>query len=248
MAALLEANDEDLAYVRALYRAAVAETDLQVARFVRGLEEAGLDDRTIVAVTSSNGEGFRPDLKRVHHGGRLHHDVLHVPLVVRWPGHLEPGVEGSMVTILDVGPTLLALAGLPQEPLFTGRALVTPETGLSSRLRGPRFRVGHLEARDAIAEEATFRILPSGVRAAATGVQLALYRGWITLIDTGPGAELYDLKDDPEQERDLAAEHAEGVARLQERVRQIAAQGAKGGARPDAEELGAAPGSLGYVQ
>ena len=243
--ALLQASDDDLAYVRALYRAAVTEMDAQVARFVGGLQE--LDEETVVTLTSSNGEGFRPDLKRVHHGGRLHHDVLHVPLVVRWPGHLEPGVERSVVTTLDVGPTLLALAGLPEEPLFAGRSLVAPETGLFPGLRGPRFRVRHLEAQDVVAQEAAFRILPSGARAGATGVQLALYKDSIIFIDTGEGAELYDLKDDPEQERDLSADYADGVARLRERVRRIAEQGAEGSARPDAEQLEQLR-SLGYVQ
>ncbi len=246
--ALLQASDDDLAYVRALYRAAVTETDLQVARFVGGLEEAGLDDRTVVALTSSNGEGFRPDLNRVHHGGRLHHDVLHVPLVVRWPGHLAPAVEPSVVTTLDLGPTLLALAGLPEEALFTGRSLVAPDTGLLSGLGGPRFHVPRLQKKQVVAQEATFRILPSGERVAATGAQMALYYSdWVTFIDTGDGAELYDLKDDPEQERDLSADHADGVARLREKVRRMAELGAEGGAGPDAEQLEQLR-SLGYVQ
>ena len=248
MAALLEASDDDLSYVRALYRAAVTETDLQVARFLEGLAEAGLDDRTIVALTSSNGEGFRPDLNRVHHGGRLHHDVLHVPLVVRWPGHLAPAVEPSVVTTLDLGPTLLALAGLPEGALFAGRSLVAPDGGLFSSLGGPRFHVPRLQARQVVAQEAAFRILPSGERAPATNTQLALYYSdWVTFIDTGDGTELYDLKDDPEQEHDLSADHADGVARLREKVRRMAEQGAGGGAGPDAEQLEQLR-SLGYVQ
>ncbi len=248
MAALLEANEDDLAYVRALYHAAVREMDLQVARFLEGLEEAGLDDRTVVALTSSNGEGFRPDLNRVHHGGRLHHDVLHVPLVVRWPGHLEPSVEPSVVTTLDLGPTLLALAGLPEEALFAGRSLVAPDTGLLSGLGGPRFHVPSLQKKQVVAQEAAFRILPSGERAPATSAQLALYYSdWVTFIDTGDGTELYDLKDDPEQERDLSAEHPDGVARLREKVRGLAEQGAESGAGPDPEQLEQLR-SLGYVQ
>jgi arylsulfatase A-like enzyme len=245
--ALLQANEDDLAYVRGLYRGGVAEADAAVAAFVTGLQEAGLDDRTVLALTSSNGEGFRPDLKRVHHGGRLHHDVLHVPLIVRWPGHLEPAVEGSLVGTLDVAPTLLKMAGLPEQPLFSGRALVAAETGLLSSLRGPRFRVARLPKLELVAQEAAFRVSPSGLREAATSAQLALYSDWVILIDRGDGAELYDLKDDPGQERDLSGDYADGVERLQKKVRQIADRTGSGIAAPDAEQLEQLR-SLGYVQ
>jgi arylsulfatase A-like enzyme len=244
--ALLEATEDDLAYVRGLYRAGVAEADAAVAAFMAGLQEAGLDSETVLAVTSSNGEGFRPDLKRVHHGGRLHHDLLHVPLILRWPGHLEPAVEGSLVGTLDVAPTLLKMAGLPDQPLFSGRALVAEETGLLP-FGGPRFRVARLPKRELVAQEAAFRISPSGQREAASSTQLALYSDWVILIDHGDDAELYDLKDDPGQERDLSADYADGVARLQKKVRKIAARTGSGIAAPDAEQLEQLR-SLGYVQ
>ena len=247
IAALLEATDEDLAYVRSLYRAAVAETDAQIARLVAGLEEAGVDDRTILVLTSSNGEGFRPDLKRVHHGGRLHHDLLHVPLIIRWPGHLQPAVNTSLVATLDVAPTLVKLAGLPEEPRFTGRALVAPEGGLGSSLRTARYHAAKLPKEPVVAEEAAFRILPSGERAPAVEPQYALYLDWVTFIDEGDRAELYDLKDDPEQEHDRSAEHVKGVEGLRKQVHKIAESSGSGAAAPDAEQLEQLR-SLGYVQ
>jgi arylsulfatase A-like enzyme len=244
--ALLEATEDDLTYVRSLYRAGVAETDAAVAAFMAGLREAGLDNKTILALTSSNGEGFRPDLKRVHHGGRLHHDLLHVPLILRWPGHLEPAVESSLVGTLDVAPTLLDMAGLPEQPLFFGRTLVAPESGLLP-FRGPRFRVAKLPKRELVAQEAAFRISASGERETATSTQLALYSDWVILIDHGDDAELYDLKDDPGQETNLSADYADGVERLQKTVRRIAERTGSGIAAPDAEQLEQLR-SLGYVQ
>jgi arylsulfatase A-like enzyme len=245
--ALLEADDDDLAYVRALYRGAVAEADAEIGRFLQVLEEAGLGGRTVVVLTSSNGEGFRPDLKRVHHGGRLHDDLLHVPLVVWWPGHLDPFADPSLVSTLDVGPTLLALAGLPQEPRFAGRSLVTPETSILPTFGGPHFRVPTRPKRPVVAEEAAFRMLPSGERTSATTPQLALYSDWVTLIDTGEDTELYDLKVDPEQENDLSAEHPDGAERLREKVHRIAEQAGSSAVGPDAEQVEQLR-SLGYVQ
>jgi arylsulfatase A-like enzyme len=247
IAALLGADAADLAYVRALYRGAVAEMDAEVGRFVAGLEESGLDRRTVVTLTSSNGEGFRPDLKRVHHGGRLHHDLLHVPLILRWTGHLDPAVDQDLVGILDVAPTLTTLAGLPPEPRFTGRSLVAQDTGLFSSFRGPRFHVPRLGKRELVAQEAAFRTLPSGERVRATTPQLALYSDWVVLIDDGEAPELYDLKDDPEEEKNLAADYADGVERLREKVHRIAEKGATAAGGPDAEQLEQLR-SLGYVQ
>jgi arylsulfatase A-like enzyme len=245
--ALLKADTDDLAYVRSLYQAAVSEVDAAVGRFVEGLREAGLEKGTVLVLTSSNGEGFRPDLNRVHHGGRLHHDVLHVPLVVEAPGLLEPGTNASLVSLLDVGPTLAELAGLPEQPLFSGRPLVVPEGGLLASLRGPRFQAPKLPAEPVVAEEAAFRVLPSGERVAATTPQYALYLDWVTFLDWGDHVELYDLKDDPDQEHDRSAEHVKGVKGLRAQVRRIAEAGGPASAGPDAEQLEQLR-SLGYVQ
>jgi arylsulfatase A-like enzyme len=243
--ALLAANAEDIAYVRALYRGAVAELDAEVGRFADGLAAAGLEGRTVLTLTSTNGEGFRPDLKRVHHGGRLHDDVLHVPLFLRWPGHLVPGTSRALVGTLDVAPTLVRLAGLPEEPHFAGRPLVAADASFLSRFRGPRFLVRTLPAQPVVAQEALFRILPSGAREAATAPQLALYSEWASLIVDGDRAELYDLKADPQQEKNLAANHPDVVAALREQLRRLAEGAGRGG--PDAAQLEQLR-SLGYVQ
>jgi arylsulfatase A-like enzyme len=245
--ALLAANAGDIAYVRALYRGAVAAVDAEVGRFADGLSAAGLEGRTVLALTSTNGEGFRPDLKRVHHGGRLHDDVLHVPLLLHWPGHLTPGTSNALVGTLDVAPTLLRLAGLPEEPHFAGRSLVTAEATFLPRFRGPRFLVRTLPAQPVLAQEATFHILPSGRREAATAPQLALYSGWATLIVDGDRAELYDLKADPQQEKDLAPSRPDVVASLREQLRRLAEGAGRAGGGPDAAQLEQLR-SLGYVQ
>jgi arylsulfatase A-like enzyme len=243
--ALMKASPEDLAYVRALYRGAVAELDGEVGRFADALAAAGLDGRTVLAFTSTNGEGFRPDLARVHHGGRLQDDVLHVPLFVRWPGHLAPGASGALVGTLDVAPTLVRLAGLPDEPLFTGRPLVAADTSFLSRFREPRFRLRELPQQPVVAEEATFRMLPSGQREAATAPELALYSEWASIIADGDKVQLYDLKADPGQEKDLAAERPDVAKALREQLQRLTAGAGRGG--PNAAQLDQLR-SLGYVQ
>lgn len=244
--ALLAAGPEDVAYARALYRGAIAEVDKQVGALATELKTAGLDESTAVVITSSNGEGFRPDLKRVHHGGRLHDDVLRVPLVVRWRRHVTPGVASSLVQLLDVAPTVLGLAGLSPEPLFVGRALLAADTGLLERFRSPRFAPRELPPQPAVAEDATFTTLPSGQRTNTTAPQLVLYSEWATLIDAGDHVELYDLRADPGQERDVAGKHREAAASLREQLKRYASEAGPAKA-PDSAQLEQLR-SLGYVQ
>jgi len=243
--ALLGANEDDVAYVRALYRGALAELDAEVGRFADGM--AALDGETILALTSTNGEGFRPDLKRVHHGGRLHDDVLHVPLLFRWPGRLAPGASSALVSTLDVAPTLVRLAGLAAEPRFAGRSLASADTSFLSRFRGSRFLLRALPAQPVLAHEGAFRILPSGRREAATAPQLALYSDWVNLIADGDRVELYDLRDDPRQETDLAARHPDATAALRDELRRLTEGAGRAGSGPDAAQLEQLR-SLGYVQ
>jgi arylsulfatase A-like enzyme len=245
--ALLGADEDDLAYVRALYRGAVAGLDAEVGRFADGLAAAALDGRTVLALTSTNGEGFRPDLKRVHHGGRLHDDVLHVPLFVRWPGRLRPGASSVLVSTLDVAPTLVRLAALAEEMRFGGRALVAADTSFLSRFRGPRFLLRTLPSQPLVAEEATFRILPSGRREAATAPQYALYSDWVTLLVDGDEVRLYDLKADPQQEKDQGVAYADVAASLREQLRRLTEGAGRAGPGPDAAQLEQLK-SLGYVQ
>jgi hypothetical protein len=59
----------------------------------------------------------------------------------------------------------------------------------------------------------------------------------VVLIDTGDDAELYDPKDDPEQENDPSDDCADGVERLRKKVHRIAEQAGSGIAAPDAEQM-----------
>jgi arylsulfatase A-like enzyme len=245
--ALLAANEDDLAYVRALYRGALAGLDTEVGRFADALSAASLDGRTVLALTSTNGEGFRPDLKRVHHGGRLEDDVLHVPLFVRWPGRLRPGASGALVSTLDVAPTLVRLAGVAAEPAFGGRSLVAADTSFLSRFRDTRFLLRTLPSQPVLAQEATFHVLPSGRREAASAAQFALYSDWVSLIADGGALRLYDLKADPLQEKDLAAAHPDVAGAMREQLRRLAEDAGRAGSKPDAAQLERLK-SLGYVQ
>jgi hypothetical protein len=77
--------------------------------------------------------------------------------------------------------------------------------------------------------------------------QLALYSDWVSLVADEDRAELYDLKADPEQEKDLAPGHPDVAASLREQLRRLTAGAGRAGSGPDAAQLEQLR-SLGYVQ
>jgi hypothetical protein len=89
------------------------------------------------------------------------------------------------------------------------------------------------------------RILPSGERVASTARQTALYADWVTLIDTAEGAELYDLKADPGEERNLAAAQPDAVAALRAEGERLVTSAPGAGAASETQDR---LRSLGYVQ
>lgn len=110
-----------LARARALYDGEVAYTDDEVGRLLDGLTARGLDAQTIVVITSDHGEEFG-DHGSWEHGHTHFDELLHVPLAIRAPG-CAPRTVSEPVGLMDVAPTVCALAGLAPPAAFRGRDL-----------------------------------------------------------------------------------------------------------------------------
>ena len=115
-------------------RAAAKSTYATCVAVQRANVEAVLDvvrerDDFVTAVTSDHGEGFDYELGRIHHGGRLHQDLLRVPLYFDLPSSLPVSRRQALADALgsqvlattDVLPTLLDLAGVGPLPEVDGR-------------------------------------------------------------------------------------------------------------------------------
>lgn len=113
----------------------VAKYDAGLHRLDRTLSEL-IDrvdlDNTLVVIVSDHGEGFEPDLGRVHHCGRLHEDLLHVPLLVHTPpsvagGSIPPRTVRHVRSINDIVPTVLRMVDGSTTATLDGRDLFGPE-------------------------------------------------------------------------------------------------------------------------
>jgi arylsulfatase A-like enzyme len=94
--------------------------DRELGRILRAIDRQGLRSRTIVMVTADHGEAFG-EHGRTAHAGSLYQELTHVPLVIRGP-RIEPRSITEPVSLIDLGPTILDVFGLPTPARFMGES------------------------------------------------------------------------------------------------------------------------------
>lgn len=193
-------QEDDVREVRDLYDGAVAYTDDNLARILKTLAELELETSTIVAVTADHGEAFGEHGLSFTHDFTLYDEVLRVPLVVRYPGVIEPGTEiDQQVRLMDLGPTLLELAELE------------PFEGVEATSLAPLLEGGSVPFLNAFAESAPKRrMFPEQERIYFEGIRgkwrsLRTERWKLIKIPhpDGDRYELYDIVSDPKESRNL---------------------------------------------
>ena len=111
-----------LSEYRSRYAGEIRYFDQQMGRLFAGAEAATSQPGLIILVTSDHGESFGEDDYYLVHGHGTTPDQTWVPLVVAAPG-LQPVRRAEPVHHIDIMPTLLELAGIPQPDSLTGLAL-----------------------------------------------------------------------------------------------------------------------------
>jgi len=101
------------------YFSAMHNADLAVGRILDALEEEGLKESTIVICFGDQGAPF-PMSKQ-----NLYRTSTRIPLIIRWPGVTGPGsvIDHTMVSIIDLMPTLLEGLGLTLPADMDGRSI-----------------------------------------------------------------------------------------------------------------------------
>ena len=125
------------------YRAMLESLDRNVGRVLDALEALDLAHNTIVVFTSDNGgERFSDSWPLTGIKGELLEGGIRVPVLVRWPGHVPPGLcTEQLAATLDWLPTLLAAAGGAPDPGYPsdGENLLPVLTGAASAHRRTLF-------------------------------------------------------------------------------------------------------------
>jgi arylsulfatase A-like enzyme len=209
-------GQELIEHLKRMYLAEVLATDRAVGDLVDGLEAAGLLERSVVALTADHGESLGEHRYWFAHGEYLYDVSLEVPLVFVAPDLIPPDLRiDRQATLADLMPTLLDLVGVGGAGDVDGRSLVSELRGRSAGSDELRETV-HLSDHHLVREENPRREV-SG----RDGRWWALRRGGMKLIriptSEGRELELYDLRSDPYETRNLAAERS-GLAREMEQA------------------------------
>jgi len=197
------------------YDGEIAFADAELGRLLAAIRARWGDEGLLVVATADHGESLG-EHGELTHGYSLYEATQRVPLLFAGAGLPAGRSVAAPVSLADVAPTLLALAG------------AAPLAGATGRDLGPLLR----------GEAETPGSAPVYLETLATQLDL----GWSPLLAlrgerfkyvSAPRPELYDLADDPGETRDLAALRPD-VA--QELARELAARRAAGAAAPLAAE------------
>src|SRR4029079_7573079 len=106
------------------YAREISYVDSCLGDLFRRLRKDGLLDRSILVVVGDHGESLG-EHREISHGVFLYEGAVHVPLLIRSPGHVrEGGVVKGPVELIDITPTVLDLPGLPALATAQGVSLV----------------------------------------------------------------------------------------------------------------------------
>ena len=166
--------------------------DSQVGRVVAAVD--AVTPSALVTYTSDHGDMFGSH-RLFGKGPCMYDEIARIPLVVRWPGHAPIGsVAHGPVSHIDLLPTFMEYFGLPIPNLLQGRSLIrqleTPTHRTNERvfIEFNRFEIDH----DGFGAFAPIRCIFDG-----------RHKLVINLIDSD---ELYDIVDDPHEQRNLVAD------------------------------------------
>ena len=108
-----------------LYARGVERADKAVGMVLDGLKAAGRYDDAMIVLFADHGEGFAERPLWFDHGTSAHAEQTHVPMIIKYPKGRGAGTEDQrLVSLLDLAPTALAVAGLPQLDGIDGRSLL----------------------------------------------------------------------------------------------------------------------------
>ena len=222
------------------YDGEIAYADSQISRVFTWLNDRGLTNETMIVVAGDHGEGLGDHGERTH-GMLLYDSTLRVPLVISLPAGLtgRPGLTGragltgrggfaagtrdEVVSLVDIAPTILRAAAVDVPGEMKGRSLLAPGTSVA----------------DIYAETQYPRV-------AGWSPLQALTDGRWMAVRSSSAIELYDLRNDPHEERDVASAQTATAAAMAARIDAIHASGKA--SKPNvAPEIQDRLRALGYV-
>lgn len=184
------------------YQTEVAFADQQIQRLLDALPR----ENTFIVFTADHGESLG-NHNYWGHTRYIYQNTMHIPLFIHGPG-IEADRTDAPVRGIDIGPTLLGLAGLTPLPTMMGMNLLTqrpaPDAPRIFETYGGDVPDGE-DVREALATRPPRR-------------QGIILDGWKYIRNEDGSHELYAIAEDPAEETNLADQHPEKVKALETMV------------------------------
>ncbi len=189
----------DLDWVLAQYQGSVTYVDDEIGRLIDALEERDLLGKTAIVITADHGESLgEHDMYFVHTG--LYEPTVHVPLITYFPGAGRQGVHvKDIVESVDIMPTALEYLSVPAPRGIRGRSLWPLIRG---EVQPPRIAFSEHAGRNmAMLRSERYKYIKH--------LRTMLVQPSYPFIDGRE--ELYDLKADPLERKDISAQATDMV-------------------------------------
>ncbi len=210
---------------------AILEFDWAVGEITRTLRRLGLDDNTLLIVTSDNGpvvdDGYRDEAVEKLNGHRpagplrggkysAFEGGTRVPFIVRWPGRVQPGNSNALLSQVDFPATFAALAGVELAPPDAPDSHNMLQALLGKSPTG----------RDHLVEHAgTLALVRGDWKYIQPSKGQKISQNTNTELGNDPAPQLYNLKTDPGEQRNVAADHADVVSEMSVLLQKIRQDG-----------------------
>ncbi len=172
-------TQEDVKRIIAAYDGEIRYTDEHIGKLIKKMEELNLLNKTIIILTADHGEELK-DHGFIGHGHSLYNELIHVPLIIYHP-RMGNRIVDTQVQLIDIMPTVLDLLGIEVPNQIQGRSLL-PLIYSNTKVDSPAF-------------SELYSLI--SVR----------YQNFHFIYNIRTGREeLYDLKNDPFEQVNLAEE------------------------------------------
>tara|TARA_B110000879_G_scaffold74513_1_gene104018 strand:- start:2316 stop:3401 length:1086 start_codon:yes stop_codon:yes gene_type:complete len=203
----------------------IANMDAEVGTILRQLEAAGLADSTIVIWTTDHGDGLPRGKRELFDSG------IKVPMIIRWPEAFRPegvkagAIDERLISFVDLGPTILSLAGVSVPSIMQGRDFAAPDASPNEYIYASRDRIDELMDRQRAVRDSRYKYIRSWYPEVSGGTDLTfrdnidMVREMRAMYEAGqlnmaqrqwyepPGKErLFDLESDPFEIHDVSGE------------------------------------------
>lgn len=186
------------------YYAMIELVDYNVGRLLDELERTGQRDNTVIVFMSDHGE-MLGDHGLILKGAHFYEGLVHVPLIISWPGHFAENRRfDGLVELVDIAPTLLDIAGIEVPYYMQGKSLLPILEGAVGD--------GYTH-KDHVYSEYYYALLGSHDNVYATMYYDGRYK--LVVFHGEEVGELYDHERDPDEFHNLWDDEAYMVKKLE---------------------------------